>query len=189
MSMWRWEAALAVLRASRADAVVRIDRPPSLPVKRIEYRSLNLCTTFIRCLGAIIPVAAQAQPVATVTAKYICVVSHMAGIQHEKDGRVSTGNFKPASEKFFLTIGRISREEKCPWDATFGKTYWLACVAKYMAEIDNDPPMRGDNGSDFYGLFAADYFSFNEDDLRFVRSRRAGCYRSLSHWRNDISGR
>jgi hypothetical protein len=36
--------------------------------------------------------------------KYLCVVSHLAGVQYEKDGRTTTDNFKPSEEKFFLTI-------------------------------------------------------------------------------------
>jgi hypothetical protein len=132
--------------------------------RRCLIRFFSIC---VRYLFFLFPFAAQPQTV-TLTAKYLCVVSHTAGIQTE-NGRVSAGKSIPAYEKFFLSIGKINQEKKCTFDPTIGRIYWLGCLAKYMAQIDNEPAMRGDDGQQFFGLFASgDYFSIDEE-LHFKR--------------------
>jgi hypothetical protein len=108
--------------------------------------------------------------------KYLCVVSHLAGIRYEKDGRTTSGNFKPAEEKFFLTIAPVTPLDECSKKSkaeikAWGLPYWYFCVAKFAAQIDNQPGLRGDTSHAFVPLAAVgDYFSINTylNELHFT---------------------
>jgi hypothetical protein len=101
--------------------------------------------------------------------KYLCVVSHMAGIQYENDGVTRSGNIRPYSEKFFVNIRPYKLlMDKCPFDLNMTHLYWLGCQAKYEAIIDNNPPMRGDDQHLFHGVMAIDFFEMS-DDFTFTR--------------------
>jgi hypothetical protein len=117
-------------------------------------------------LGAmmIIPVAVKADGINV--GKYLCVVSHLAGIQYEKDGRTTSGNFQPAEKEFFLTIANVTPLEECPKTKMAQLNYWYFCLSKYAAQIDSKPVMRGDKSDTFIGLVGGDYLQLT-DDLRF----------------------
>lgn len=168
MSVRLWRTVLGIILASWPNTILRNKTSPSMLIMGIRQCAIIFCRKGIRYLAFLIPFAAQAQT-ATLTAKYMCVVSHTAGITYEKDGQVSVGKIIPAYETFFLSIGKINHEAKCSFDPKIGRIYWLGCLANYMAQIDNEPAMRGDDGQQFFGLFASgDYFSI-DDNLHFKR--------------------
>jgi len=87
--------------------------------------------------------------------KYFCFVSHTAGIQERADGQVSSGNFKPQNEKFFIDI-RVALHPKDLCDTQFSstshnQTNWFLCYAIYEVQIDNGPILRGDLTFSFIG--------------------------------------
>lgn len=134
-------------------------------VPKYLFRTELVMGLIVSCLSM-----ARAENVTSV-GKYLCVVSKMAGIQYEPDGRMTVGGFQPAVEKFFVTVSQTSPElaKQCPWNPTMAREYWLGCTAKYAASIDGGPPMKGDDGHIFFGFLAiGDYFLI-ADDLKFNR--------------------
>lgn len=108
---------------------------------------------------------------ATMTGQYLCVVVHSSGIQYQTNGRTTSGRVKRTREKFTLSIRpRASfQADPCSWEPSTGRPYWLGCVAKFEAQIDDEPLLRGDDQHEFYGLAAeGDYLEVG-DDLTFRR--------------------
>lgn len=99
--------------------------------------------------------------------KYLCLVSHLAGIQYESNGQISAGSFKPADDKFFLTIAHFKPLDECPTTKMKRINYWFFCLAKYSAQVDNQLILHGDDPNVFVGLSPGDNLSI-DDDLGFL---------------------
>src|SRR5258706_5325878 len=96
------------------------------------------------------PVVARAEDITP--GKYFCFVTHMAGIQFENDGRITSGNLKPTAEKFFLTIAPVEPLAECPTTRMAGLNYWFFCLSKFGAQIEDRLTLRGDDLHTFRGL-------------------------------------
>ncbi len=107
------------------------------------------------------PVVANAQDAKM--GKYLCIINHLAGIQYDADGRVSSGNFKPAEDKFFLTLAPVRPLDECPKTKMAGHNYWYFCLAKFAAQQDGKLVLRGDDDKLFLSLVGGDYLQFNDD--------------------------
>lgn len=101
------------------------------------------------------------------TTKYVCLVTHLAGIQVEQDGHISSGNFHPQDDKFFLTIGTVMPLAECPTTKMQGLNYWYFCLARFAAQIDNRLVLRGDNATVFQGIAGGEYFQL-ASDMTFI---------------------
>jgi len=97
--------------------------------------------------------------------KYLCIVSRMAGVQFEKDGGITSGNFKPAEDKFFLTVAPVTPLPECPSTRMKELNYWYFCLAKYAAQKDAELVMRGDSANAFIGMVGGDYLDLTSEGM------------------------
>ena len=141
----------------------------NLRVPRLMIAASAIATSTL-CLAA--DLAAQGAPDAAspMVGKYLCVVMHSSGIQYQSNGRTISGRVKRTQEKFTLSIRpRASfQSDPCSWEPSTGRPYWLGCVAKFEVQIDDEPPMRGDDQHEFYGFSDGDFLEVG-DDLTFRR--------------------
>ncbi len=93
----------------------------------------------------------------------MCVTSQLAGIQFKSDGSTTSGTFKPSEEKFFLSIASTMPLPECPTTEMRGLNYWYFCLAKFAAQIDNAPVLRGDSPDIFIALAGGDHLQLNAD--------------------------
>jgi hypothetical protein len=100
--------------------------------------------------------------------KYLCVVSHLAGIQYPSSGGTSWGKFEPADKEFFVTIAPAQASDQCSktWPPV-GHIRWFMCETKFLVQMDNKEILRGDDASTFYSLVGGGTFSMT-DDLTFT---------------------
>lgn len=107
------------------------------------------------------PMMTDAQ--STKVGKCLCIINHLASMQYEADGRVASGNFKPAEDKFFLTIAPVRPLDECPKTKIAGHNYWYFCLEKFAAQQDGKLVLRGDDDKLFLSLVGGDYLQFNDD--------------------------
>jgi hypothetical protein len=122
------------------------------------------------CAGLLIPIGSQGEDAPF--GKYLCYVSHLVGIQFEKDGTVSAGNFKPVEDRFFLTVSAATPFPGCPnlYAKQQGLLNWYSCEARFEARIGNGPLLRSDDVHTFIGtlLASGEYFQIDYDSGAFV---------------------
>jgi hypothetical protein len=123
---------------------------------------IERCTAIVVALAAISSVA-MAETQDSKPGKYLCITNHLAGIQYEADGRVSSGNFSPADKTFFLTIAPVRPLEECPSTKMAGHNYWYFCLAKFAVQKNNEPALRGDDDKLFFSLVGGSYLQLNDN--------------------------
>jgi hypothetical protein len=121
--------------------------------------------------------------------KWFCYVDKMAGIQTDDQKRVTSGNLKPANEKFFVTISELSEDLKglmCDRGEYGVDPYQPQsnhCLANFKIEFS--PSMGFFNASvDTYRFYSADdSFSLYGPDGNFVLVQNGEGNSYVSHGR------
>jgi hypothetical protein len=87
------------------------------------------------------------------TGKYLCFVSHMAGIQTMRsDGLAASGNFKPTEERFFIDIHpAIHPPQLCGPTQLHSFADWFFCRATFEVQIAGGRRLRSDLDFVFIG--------------------------------------
>jgi hypothetical protein len=119
-------------------------------------------------MAVALPIAAQANEEAI--GKYYRLVSHMLGIQKDKDGRITSGNIVPNDDKFFIDI-HLAAHQSCTI-ASDNLAYWWLCSAQYEIQIDNSlfnkEPLRGDTTENFIGPFSNEFILTDGEFASFL---------------------
>lgn len=97
--------------------------------------------------------------------KYLCVVSHLVGIQQGANGQEVSGNFVPTTKEFFLTIAPVPPRKDCATTKPDGLAYWYFCLAKFAAQVSDHLVLRGDGLSEFWGFAGGDYLMLVPDSV------------------------
>jgi len=96
--------------------------------------------------------------------KYLCVVSHMAGIQTDADGKAFSGKIQPTSDKFFLDIHQAAHPPSLCGKPGDDFSDWFLCKAKFEVQINSAGRLRSDTTVTFIGpIPIADEFILNRD--------------------------
>ena len=88
--------------------------------------------------------------------KYVCVVTHVAGLQYRDDGTIAAGNFSPAEPQFFIDIHRAVHPSDGCTTHFDTQNDWFLCHADFELQIDDKWRLRGDNTISFSGPLLAE---------------------------------
>ncbi len=97
--------------------------------------------------------------------KYLCVTSHLSGIEYNKDGTVSTGNFTPTDGSFVLNIFPVGPiRADCSKDKK-REDYWYSCLARTGAKVGDSWVLHGNNYNQFNAMVGGDELSLFTDEV------------------------